>query len=294
MNRAIKCIIAMFFVATISFFSGMLLNLLPLYSFMSLSDVHIGYENASENFERALLIAQKENLDFVTVCGDISANNEQNVKEFGDFKRKYSATLPIFAVSGNHDTDFVDTELWKENVANELYYSFEHKNDIFLFVGVSTNIDSGTNTSFFTEEEIKWLEQMLEQNKEKRVFVIQHFFVENTCGNYENLYKSGVILPENHRFSQLIQKYENVIFISGHSHFSLQLGSEDEKTNIYQNTATYLHNGPLTAVRKGDGSVDYNSSEGAFVDVYSDKVVFRGYDFINNREIKNAKYEIRR
>ena len=42
-----------------------------LYSFGALSDVHIGYDTAEQDFRNALLYLDK-NVDFTCVCGDLT------------------------------------------------------------------------------------------------------------------------------------------------------------------------------------------------------------------------------
>ena len=274
-----------------------------LYSFGVISDIHIPNTDFAKKFINALKYFNA-NVDFICVSGDLTANGNQN--EFEQVKNQIDtyATVPIYLTSGNHDcynygaNGAVETAL-DTYFNTKLYYAITKNNDIFIFVGEKTN----SRGSIFTHEELQWLYDTLEENRNKRCFLIQHSFVEsNGSGDANNLY-GGTMLTGNELtiIKSLVSHYQNIIHFHGHSHLIYELQEiDDNKDCNYSDKygSKEFHVPSLQQPRTINTSytgtglkyTNYNGSEGYVVDVYSKYIIVKGRDFSNNKFLPIAYY----
>ena len=156
-----------------------------LYSFCSLSDIHLTYNTANEDFQRALLFAEN-NCDFTCICGDLTSTGsttEGATNEMALYKNTVNTykTKPIYAIAGNHETSYgtyITDERIQPYTGNGLYYSFSKGNDVFIMLGYygayhETN-GGWRSDEFLSVEELQWFYETLEANRNKRCFVFQH------------------------------------------------------------------------------------------------------------------------
>ncbi|MBQ1977777.1 MAG: hypothetical protein II225_03420, partial [Ruminococcus sp.] len=108
-------------------------------------------------------------------------------------------------------------------------------------------------------------------------------------------YDSKVLNAEE--LQAVLNNYNNVIYLSGHSHWELNSignmygGTENIPVAINTSSVNY----PWTDYDgyPGEGhSIGHNASEGFYVRVYEDKTIFMGRDFLNNKWIPDACYVI--
>ena len=273
------------------------------YSFMAVSDVHITYDTANTDFQRALTYAE-DNCDFTVVCGDLtSVGSDEQMAEYKSIVDAYAKTKPVYAISGNHETctgEYMTSERTSVYTGQNLYYSFTQGDDVFIMLGhygadhSAGNGDWRTN-EFLSREELNWLYQTLEDNRNKRCFVFSHVLPhEHGVGNPNGLYKSALIWKTTdggigQALISLLRHYKNTIFFHGHSHTRFWLQEHDEKAN-YSDANGYrsVHVPSLSVPR--DISVDgmkldtiYAESEGYVVDVYDGYIILNGRDFIDNK-----------
>ncbi len=265
-----------------------------IYSFGALSDVHLQRRTAEEDYERALeYYSTVENVDFITVAGDLTAlGTKEELAEYKAFVEKFSPQTPIYEITGNHEgqqsliADYVE-----EYTGESIYYSFTHGDDVFIMVG-----DTSATTNIFTDEELIWLYETLEANRDKRCFVFQHVPSLNTsglaCGIYENNNWGG---NDAKVFESLMEHYSNVIWFHGHSHLMFELQNLDKKANYDDSQGFHSVHIPSLAVPRTMGSSNnrvesYEDSQGYVVDVYEKAVVLRGRDFISGKFLPIATY----
>lgn len=93
----------------------------------------------------------------------------------------------------------------------------------------------------------------------------------------------------------ILNKYPNVFFFSGHSHWNLS-----SKNTMYQEPkatygngigATLFNTGSVTNLWS-DNNTYMDGSQGYQVDVYKDKVVVKGRDFLNSKWIPEARFSV--
>ena len=243
------------------------------------------------------------------------------LKLFSQYNKTYFPEKPVYACVGNHDAtpygryegeyiadirqekkgyglsqtvsvyeDGTKTaeQIWEEIIGNPINFVVEHKGDVFIFFSMYYWYYS----KFCRDSDVSWLETQLEKYKESRVFLFFHLPIMNA---FDPSTQGALVTPNgfssNYRFGQLVEKYDNVVYFSGHTHYNLNLESKDENfVNVYQkdNGMVQVHcaSGSYTRLPVYDESGKYdtysnesNGSQGYLVDVYKNKIVIKGIDF---------------
>lgn len=275
-----------------------------LYSFGALSDIHITYDTAEEDFKKALkYLNEIEHVDFICICGDLTSQGLQTqMAIYKEIVDSYSTT-PVYAISGNHESYAAD---WTQNdeaviknlvetyTGKPLFYSFTYNNDVFIMVGIK----SDTEGSLFSNGELQWLYETLEANINKRCFVFQHVRPQDGCGNAYNIYSNDIWGgSEAIAFENLMKHYKNAHLFHGHSHLKLSLQTKDNLANIDRLFGGWsIHIPSLAVPRSGNPSGApsrqelFAESEGYVVDVYEQGIILRGIDFVTGLYIPLGVY----
>lgn len=261
-----------------------------LYSFGALSDVHLGKaedSNEQEDFAKALTyLNNNENVAFTCVCGDLTeGGSASQLAEFKSYVDTYSKNTPVYAVTGNHDAWNTNIEaIISSYTGHPLYYSFNHGNDVFIMVGIKNDSD------VFTVEELQWLYETLEQNRNERCFVFQHALRFDGCGNpYPGVNPTYQMLDKQNGkvFLSLMNHYRNAIWFHGHSHTAFECQEDNDIANYDKLFGIHsVHIPSLSSPRRFNGSAYvpmYSDSEGYVVDVYENGIHLRGRDFAYNK-----------
>jgi predicted phosphodiesterase len=266
-----------------------------LYSFGVLSDVHIGDETASDDFATALTYLSSE-ADFICISGDLIHNNSTDQPT--EYKRIVDtyAKVPVYACAGNHDAGYfypIESNI-EFYTGRPLYYSAVHGDDVFIFAGVKGN-NVGT---IFTQAELQWLYETLEENRNKRCFVFQHVRPDDSCGNALGIYKNDIWGGTDQAvFESLLRHYKNIVLFHGHSHLKFDLQKYADNANIDRTFGCWSVHVPSITVPRGPVSaVDttrvelFAESEGYVVDVYENGIHLRGRDFVKGEFLPIASY----
>lgn len=268
-----------------------------LYSFCAISDVHITYDTANTDFQRALTYAES-NCDFTCICGDLTRNGtDAELAQYKDIVGTYAKTKPVYAMSGNHESIWGDMtdDRTISYTGYPLYYSFTKGNDVFIMLGHwGAYRGDGIGwlpSEFITEEELQFLYETLEANRNKRCFVFNHVYpYDDGVGDANRMYGGRQWRTQDggigQAFISLLKHYKNTILFHGHSHLRFYLQELDKKAN-YSSEVGYrsVHIPSLSVPRdkvNGTTSYVYAESEGYIVDVYDDCIVLNGRDFIDN------------
>lgn len=268
-----------------------------LYSFGALSDVHIVYSTATADFQAALTYLNNDaDVAFTCICGDLT--DDGTAAQLAQYKAvvdSHSPDTPVYAIAGNHeayDGTPVTTEKIQPYTGQPFYYSFRHGEDVFIMCGCY----SAAAGSIFTVEELQWLYETLEENRNRRCFVFEHVFPWGDSGNANNAYIYGDLFAGTMGdvFKSLMRHYKNTVFFHGHSHLKFYLQELDAKAN-YSEAFGYrsVHIPSLAVPRDVIGSTlteIFADSEGYVVDVYEDGVHLRGRDFVRGKFLPIASY----
>jgi hypothetical protein len=268
-----------------------------LYSFGALSDVHLQYDTAQADFQRALTyLNETEDVAFTCIAGDLTANGTaEELAVYKNYVDTYSPDTPVYAIAGNHEgynsgiLDILETY-----TGHPLYYSFAQGDDVFIMCGIKSSAEG----ALFTTEELQWLYETLESNRNRRCFVFHHVRPQDGCGNAFGIYSLDIWGgTEQTVFESLMSHYKNAHQFHGHSHlkFYLQYGSDIANIDhIFGGWS--IHIPSLSVPRDGDPSGAssrkevYADSEGYVVDVYENGIHLRGRDFVKGEFLPIASY----
>ena len=269
------------------------------------SDVHVyedNYPTATEDFKRALTYANA-NCDFTCIAGDLveTGGVEAQLKQYAALVAQYSPDKPVYAIAGNHENYDGYADAWLETyTGHPLFYSFSYGNNVFIMVGhwgaYRGDGIGWRSDEFVSVEELQWLYETLEENRNRRCFVFGHVLPhEHGVGNPNGLYTSALIWKTTdggvgQAFVNLLRHYKNVLFFHGHSHTRFDLQEIDSKANYsyvtFADGSGYrsIHIPSLAVPRDltADGSgleKVFAESEGYVMDVYDDCIVLNGRDF---------------
>ena len=207
-----------------------------------------------------------------------------------------TSTVPNYCIRGNHDA-YSLSDGYASATGCKDDYIITQNNDLLIFISCA---DTNHDTGGLTTSKLDWLENLLQTNTNKRIFLIYHYFINNTAGNANNLDNgaipctSGVTL----RFKNIIESYSNLIFCNGHSHLRFNLQDLDPNANYYheEGKCYYVHVPSASRPRGDNGSGGttniYGGSEGYLVEVYANKVVFKPVDFIASEYLTKYNYTV--
>ena len=309
------------------------------YTFGSISDLHFnryeldgGKDVAESTFATALTFFDKADVSLVAMPGDISTDGEKEAFiAFNNIASNYD--FPVYTTTGNHDVrEKFTIENWREfmnkgaydetpakgiiNVSDngmDFVYEEYASGDIFIFLHQTYNNYGMLFNALLTDAQLDWLENQLEANKDKSVYLFFHTFLNSSegnpflaTGNIQNNFGWHYLLyytpgaNDEVRIRNLLREYDNVTFFNGHSHWAYHMQSLNPNLNISKNGedgATFVHVSSVSSPRVTEdygvlwSGTDPDMSEGYLIEVYEDTMVLYGIDFINNRVLAYATYE---
>lgn len=272
------------------------------YSFGVISDVHIGVSTAEDDLTNALNYFNKYGCTHVCCSGDVAQNGK--ISQLETYKSLIHSN--VHTVMGNHEwwgeatgqADPITIADWERILDKEHNYYFSQGNDVFIMMSMSS-----ADADCFTTQQMKWLQGVLEENRNKRCFIFEHLFPynPNCCGNAYNLYgDDGLWRVGTYRavLESLLRHYKNTILFHGHSHIPFEY-----QTNVTEYPANYdnyfgihsIHVPGLARLRKKANNEhgytqDAAGSQGYVVDVYDDYVIVKGRDFVAGKFLPIAHY----
>ncbi|MBO7251350.1 MAG: metallophosphoesterase [Oscillospiraceae bacterium] len=270
-----------------------------LYSFGALSDLHIPSSTAEDDFKRALTyLNDVEGVAFTCICGDITDNgSESELAKYKAIVNSHSPDAPVYAIAGNHEAYYSTSSGYLQNYTGKPgYYKVEHKDDVFLMLGIL----GPHQDNLFTDDELDWFESMMNQYaSKKRVFVFQHIFAPEGCGDALGIYPYLTLndSASSTRFKNILRAHPNAIWFHGHSHMKFYLQQYSETANYDRVFGCHsVHIPSITVPRDqsttGEMTMIYSDSEGYVVDVYENGIHLRGRNFVYGEFLPIASYWI--
>mgnify|MGYP003317394382 CR=1 FL=1 len=308
----------------------------------------IGAYDMTGDLDRALTFV-KGKVNFVCGCGDLTLGGFEtelsrlktaiNNKSFAVGRSSDSETAIVdnhfYSCSGNHEIYGRDwttkgynmgkwnlgiepkalQEYWKTYMGMDKHTILTRGNDVFIFCSPDNATAYNSSVRNYSNADIEWLYNVLRTNRNKRCFVFTHFFFPAMSGDYggKNTYYTAPMDSETERqMTLLLNKYRNVVWFSGHSHFVWESqGRADNKgyRNHDANIAKTADSGYCvhlpslgqprvpTEYTSGNSPTYYDevyegsdkkkwllplpTSQFAIVDVYSNYIVIKGLSYIN-------------
>lgn len=247
-------------------------------------------------------------LDALIIVGDIAENGMQSeYASITDLLNETSAAFKNFmAVEGNHDVrgkaygvQLKRFTKFNNSVNNAVkmngdryYYSYEINGYKFISLGTESTVFEESDIS---EAQLKWLDEEIAstQGTGKPVFVLNHQPLQNTHGlpgtwNAPEFLKAGSVGKDSDKIKAIFEKYNNVIFISGHLHTGVG-------KYTYEDYGSFKSiNVPSLCIDNADG-LD-GSTQGYVFTVYEDRLVARARVFGEGKyvdeSVENAVFEI--
>ena len=292
------------------------------FVFGVLSDLHYNkYYSDGENddalfaFDNALDYFDKIGVDMVGVTGDLSNDGEESA--LVNYSEAISGrNYPVFSVVGNHDMNAYKDGLWKqyvsanikncefaENETDFIYKPNGEDGDVFIFFNI-------TRWTYYTDKrgrvvsnaQLDWLEEKLEQYKDRQVYLFFHLFMcgpdgEKHTGVGNIMNPGGYTYPlpftyanyDERTFRVLMRDYKNVIYFSGHSHWMFEMEIYGDWLNYSNYDDTYCHMVHVPSVTEprwigendtGRTGMHGQSSQGVIMYDYGDVTVLVPIDFI--------------
>ncbi len=229
----------------------------------------------------------------------------------------------IYEGIGNHGNTPADAPLMDKYLGgsdeihpytNSPYYHVLIKGDagerdnLYIFMAQEINA-AGDSASYdnFSKAQIDWLEGLLTQygSTDTNIFIIEHSpFLNYGAGDrkngaYTTMVKFDEAFTQNMRLKTLLSTYKQAIVMSGHSHVSFY--DDVNYSDEYNEFARTVHvgstcqpcayGGTSTFTRSTDGRYEVTTtygSEAYTVEVYSDYIVYTGYNLSTGKKIPAA------
>ena len=224
-------------------------DFVPVMRFVATSDTHIeklgdtGCQRTSAMLKTAYAISEADadykNLDAVVFSGDLTDNGR--MKSFYAFaaitdNEIREGTERLAVVAKAHDSyRFQNSSLDVFSGITGQETDFHRVINGFHFIGISRS----STLKHYTKAQVKWLDENIAAavaaDPEKPVFVFQHEHVRGTV--YGSSKSDGWGLDT---FTEVLEKYPQVVHISGHSHFPA-----NDPRAVWQGSFTAINDGGL-------------------------------------------------
>ena len=280
--------------------------------FQLISDIHIRTEENhihNTHFNQMLADVEKNSPDSIGIFvnGDIADNGleAQYEKLVSLYNEANSAgNLPKLHISiGNHDWyDGNPSNQFQKYVKilnpalkeqlETIYYHEEIAGYNFIFLGS----ESAGGYATLSAAQLTWFDNLMKditaEDPEKPVFVLLHQPLKDTvAGTLPGQGWHGV--NNEQALRDILKKYDQIIIAGGHSHWELDsvqnMYSGDDNMSVAVNTASVAYLWTSYNIVTGENAP---GSNGYFVRVYDDKVVFLGRDIENQRYVSSAIFVV--
>lgn len=247
--------------------------------FPVISDIHIGGLEADIKFQKTLRQCKElyPNYDAIAMVGDIT--NEGKEEQYETFIKLLKGGKAINAESviamGNHEygaKNLIDEgyehRFVKETGMPGIYYDKWIKGYHFIVLAPENKLESK-----HSEEQLKWLNSKLKEKEEinKPIFVFLHQPFPNTVYGSHSW---GQVVSYKKLFS-ILKNYHQVIFFSGHSHYTLE-----HPRTMYKKGFTMFNTGAVYYIMaEDDKHCNYELDQGLLVEVYDKEVIVRCREF---------------
>ena len=252
-------------------------------------------------------------IDAVVVAGDLTNYaDEPSLAKYYEILDKFSPA-PVISCAGNHDIGHAGdrdvTDISREEAkanyirynneylginAEDNYYTYEVNGYKFIVIGDICYDGGHWDDLDLGDEQLAFLDSELASAtaEGKPAFVVCHWPVDGMNGQEIIWPGSGIDLSKND-VKTVMEKYDNVFYISGHMHAGIKSNAVDEKYNIScvetVNGVTYISL-PTYGLVNSFGDPVFGT--GMQLEVYDDEVIIRPRNFITNAWYTNSVYTI--
>lgn len=224
-----------------------------------------------------------ERMDAVIVAGDVAENGLAEEYQLVYDGLKGLENCRYIMSAGNHDirlrsykqvvsrfTEFSNALNNNVDPVDSLHFSERVNGYKFIVIGS----DKATfEEAYISDAQLEWLDSEIAAENGKPTFVICHqplkltHDLPNTWGNGTNL-NAGSVGDQSDEIEEILTKYDNVIFITGHLHTGFGDASYETIEKLH------IVNVPALSIDNKDGKQN-GSGLGYIVEVYDDEIIFR-------------------
>lgn len=225
-----------------------------------------------------------ERMDAVIVAGDVAENGLAEEYQLVYDGLKGLENCRYIMSAGNHDirlrsykqvvkrfTEFSNALNNNVDPVTALHFSERVNGYKFIVLGS----DKATfEEAYISDEQLEWLDSELAAENGAPTFVICHqplkltHDLPNTWGNGTNL-NAGSVGDQSDAIKEILTKYENVVFITGHLHTGFGEASYETIDKLH------IVNVPALSIENKDGSKVNGAGLGYIVEVYDNEIIFR-------------------
>lgn len=277
----------------------------PLIEFQALSDIHVSTEIREQHYKAMLQDVLKNSPDSVGifVAGDVvdSGPATDQWEKLWAWYDEVEGLPHMYIGIGNHEfsgyreygpaiNQFLKYLRLPDDVEKEdgvPYYDTWIGDYHFIVLG-NTVYEPGVRATI-GDEQYAWLESKLaEAVDDTPIFLFMHQGMKNTVsGTAESEKWWGI--NDDAKLRQLLKKYPNVFFFTGHTHSIMDapncMFGGGENAALF-NTGSVAD---LWIPSTGESVV---GSQGYYVQVYKDKVLVRGRDFVTGEWVASAQFVV--
>ncbi|MBR3835540.1 MAG: metallophosphoesterase [Clostridia bacterium] len=274
-----------------------------------ISDTHLDarFPGGKLNLERGLRDMNRFDNDAVVVVGDLTNyGDEASVKYFYDIMQGTCKAEDWVVATGNHEIGHPEEFTNEEARQNFIKYHNEYTGqgienayysidvDGYTFVVLCDQSEDNWDSCDIYDDQLEFLDKELARAtaEGKPAFVVCHVPVEGVNGQ-DVIYEDGGLDEYSDAVRTILEKYENIFFISGHVHTGINGYISEELFGIScveeQNGVTYV-NLPTYGIVNRYG-IPWNGM-GFQMEVYENEVVFRARKFNTSRWYGFYEFEI--
>lgn len=272
-----------------------------LLNFVVMSDPHIGGNSSTHPRVLNLVDGLKDaatylpNVSAILIAGDLTENGYEDQYKGLSYALDFSPTSNLLLTMGNHDAGRDQGGNFEEAYNMYLKYCGEYLQGTdpsvpyyarwikgYHFIVLCTE-GAEWDGAYISDTQLAWFEKKLAEGAEdgKPIFVMCHQALNYTHPRTEN--PENQIGPASDKIKAIIEKYPQVIYMSGHTHNGFGYSPV-----ISNGAGTFIDVPPM----RGTTAYGYKSSGVLwYVHVYKDYVIFSARDYTSQKWL--PEYDIK-
>ncbi len=273
--------------------------------FQVMSDVHVKDQANhihNKHWDMALqdIVKISPNSMGIFLNGDtVDTGSTAEYAQFHSIIERNKGVPTIYAGIGNHEfyqaltIEAIHGRFLKEtgNDSETIYFDRRLGGAHFIFLGSEAATQGGAYATL-SQTQLDWLKGLLEEDAKTGVpvFLFLHQGIINTSAGTMG-YQGWHGIHQGQELLAIIEKHPNVVMFSGHSHWILEsdlsfnYGGGERPTYVNTASCGYLWDDGANLT-----NTKVKGSQGYYVYMYDDCIVFRGRDFEKQAWIGSAQF----